>query len=84
MKSFRQVKHAFVSFQLNYLRGSIDLKNLNDFDEFRSKLPVCELKKSLEERLSEGGGQVELLAAVVNLEYNFGAAKQMWLDCSSQ
>ena len=28
---------------------------------------MCELKKSLEERLSEGGGQVELLAAVVNL-----------------
>ena len=39
----------------------------DDFDEFRYELPVCELKKSLEERLSEGGGQVELLAAVVNL-----------------
>ena len=43
-----------------------------------------ELKKSLKEGLSEGGGQVELLAAVVNLEYDFGAAKQMWLDCSIQ
>lgn len=29
--------------------------------------PVRELKKSLKEGLSEGGGQVELLAAVVNL-----------------
>ena len=28
---------------------------------------MCELKKSLKERLTEGGGQVELLAAVVNL-----------------
>ena len=49
-----------------------------------------ELKKSLKEGLSEGGGQVELLAAVVNLstfclQWNIiGAAKQMWLDCSSQ
>ena len=49
-----------------------------------------ELKKSLKEGLPEGGGQVELLAAVVNLstfclQWNIiGAAKQMWLDCSSQ
>ena len=43
-----------------------------------------ELKKSLKEGLTEGGGQVELLATVVNLEYNFGADKQVWLDCSSQ
>ena len=66
------------------MRGSIDLDIYLIWFEIWYKLPVCELKKSLEERLSEGGGQVELLAAVVNLEYNFGAAKQMWLDCSSQ
>ena len=57
---------------------------LNDFDDIWYKLPVRELKKSLKEGLTEGGGQVELLATVVNLEYNFGADKQVWLDCSSQ
>ena len=56
--------------------------NLNYFDEIWYKLPVRELKKSLKEGLPEGGGQVELLAAVVNLstfclQWNIiGAASQ--------
>lgn len=48
------------------LRMDEKLRRRNNQSSGKVK-PVCELEKPLEERLTEGRGQVELLTAVVNL-----------------